>query len=118
MGLRTVGIRIWFFPRSSLPSSLKSTPTNQNNDNSAPDPSTWGLPLADSPSTHCSISDHFRNQSIIANVDLCGQWAGQQSVYAQQGGCPGTCPNFVATNATAFEQAHWEFASFKVYQAV
>ena len=114
MELRPAGIRIWFFPRSST-SSLTYTSTPNS---TSPDPSTWPAPLADFPSTHCNIADHFRNQSIIANIDLCGSWAGQQSVYAQQGGCPGTCAGFVATNASAFGEAYWEFRSFRVYQAV
>jgi hypothetical protein len=67
------------------------------------------------PKTDCSISDHFRNQSIIANIDLCGQWAGQALYYTQQAGCLGTCSNLVATSAIAFEDAYWEFKSFKVY---
>jgi hypothetical protein len=35
--------------------------------------------------------------------------------YTQQAGCLGTCSNLVATSAIAFEDAYWEFKSFKVY---
>ena len=108
MEWRSDGIRVWFFPRSSIPSDI-STGTS-------PDPSSWGTALADFPDTDCSISSHFKNQSIIANIDLCGSWAGQTSVY-EASDCPGTCQNLVATNATAFTNAYWEFSSFKVYQA-
>lgn len=54
-------------------------------------------------------------QSIVANIDLCGAWAGS-SVYSQ-GGCPGTCTDYVAYQASSFETAYWEFKSFKVYSA-
>ena len=110
MELRTQGIRVWFFPRSSIPSDISSN-------SSAPDPSTWPTALADFPSTDCNINQHFGNLSIVANIDLCGQWAGQSNVYSQQDGCPATCTEFVTNNNTAFETAYWEFASFKVYSA-
>lgn len=52
--LRADGIRIWFFPRSSIPTDI----TN----GTSPDPSTWGEALADFPKTHCDITSHFTNQ--------------------------------------------------------
>ncbi|KAF2494793.1 hypothetical protein BU16DRAFT_550608 [Lophium mytilinum] len=109
MEWRSAGIRVWFFSRSKIPSDLTI--------GSSPDPSSWGTALADFPNTDCSISSHFRNQSIIANIDLCGDWAGSTEVYSTQGGCPGTCTDFVTTNATAFETAFWEWNSWKVYTA-
>jgi len=113
MELRDAGIRVWFFPRNDIPSNIPMDLTNTT----APDPSAWGEPLADFPSTHCDISSHFRNQSIIANIDLCGSWAGATDVYSTQGGCPGLCTDFVATNNTAFETAFWEWGSWRVYSA-
>ena len=113
MEWRDAGIRVWFFPRGDVPSNI---PTDVAN-NSAPDPSTWGTPLADFPDTHCDISSHFKNQSIIANIDLCGTWAGSASVYTQKDNCPGSCTEFVANNATAFETAFWEWRSWRVYTA-
>lgn len=52
--LRSDGIRVWFFPRSNIPSDI----TN----GSSPDPSTWGEALADFPKTDCDIGSHFTNQ--------------------------------------------------------
>ncbi|KAK5011729.1 glycoside hydrolase family 16 protein [Cryomyces antarcticus] len=111
MEWRSDGIRVWFFPRTSIPTDLVSS------NDASPDPSSWGTALADFPSTDCDISSHFKNQSIIANIDLCGTWAGQTSVYNTQDGCPGTCTEFVTSNATAFETAYWEWASWRVYSA-
>jgi hypothetical protein len=70
--LRAAGIRLWQFPRASIPSDVTS---------GTPDPSTWGDATADYPNTDCNIETHFKNQSIIANIDLCGSWAGATSVY-------------------------------------
>ncbi|KAH6664478.1 glycoside hydrolase family 16 protein [Halenospora varia] len=106
MELRSAGIRMWQFGRSNIPSDVTA---------GSPDPSTWGEATADFPNTDCNIGNHFRNQSIIANIDLCGSWAGTQSVYSQT--CSGTCEDQVANNNTAFTNAYWEFGTFKVYSA-
>ncbi|KAI1390909.1 glycoside hydrolase family 16 protein [Hypoxylon trugodes] len=102
---RNEGIRIWQFGRNGIPADI----TAQN-----PDPSTWGSATADFPNTDCDISSHFRNQSIIVNIDLCGQYAG--NVYAQSG-CPSNCTDYVANNPTAFTNAFWEFGAFDIYKA-
>lgn len=111
MELRDAGIRVWFFNRTNIPDDLTS-----GND-SSPDPTTWGMALADFPSTDCDVSSHFKNQSIIANIDLCGSWAGTTSVYSTQYGCPGTCEEYVTSNATAFDTAYWEWSSWRVYSS-
>ncbi|KAH9989997.1 glycoside hydrolase family 16 protein [Xylariaceae sp. FL0662B] len=74
MEWRDEGIRMWQFGRDAIPTDI----TARN-----PDPSSWGTAAADFPNTDCDIGSHFRNQSIIVNIDLCGQYAG--NVYAQSG---------------------------------
>lgn len=108
MELRNAGIRVWQWVRSKIPSDITA---------GNPDPSTWGTAFADFPSTECNIGSHFKNQSIVANIDLCGDWAGADKFYLTQSGCPGTCQSFVRNNASSFSTAYWEFKSFKVYQA-
>ncbi|GES58164.1 putative endo-1,3(4)-beta-glucanase [Aspergillus terreus] len=105
--LRDAGIRAWYFHRDSIPDDITS---------GHPDPSTWGTALADFPNTNCDIPSHFRNQSIIANIDLCGQYGGQPQFYTKQYNCPGKCNDFVRDNPSAFQEAYWEFKSFKVYK--
>ncbi|CAI7583044.1 hypothetical protein PCG10_000960 [Penicillium crustosum] len=107
MELRDAGIRVWQWVRSNIPSDITS---------GSPDPSTWGTAFADFPSTDCNIGSHFKNQSIIINISLCGDWAGASKYYTTQSSCPGNCTTFVRDNATSFETAYWEFGSFKVYQ--
>lgn len=63
---RDAGIRMWQFARSDVPSDIT---------NRAPNPAVWGTATADFPSTHCDIGNHFRNNSIVANVALCGHLA-------------------------------------------
>jgi hypothetical protein len=102
---RDAGIRMWQFARGAVPADV---------DAKKPNPAGWGEAAADFPSTGCDIGSHFKNQSIIVNIDLCGQL-----VYALYGdsGCPSNCTDFVANNPTAFKDAYWEFGSFEVYQA-
>ncbi|KAL4911009.1 hypothetical protein BDW74DRAFT_172465 [Aspergillus multicolor] len=116
--LRPAGIRAWFFPRDSIPADLRLANTSFVNDTAKPDPSTWGTALADFPNTSCDIPSHFRNQSIIANIDLCGQWGGSPNVYSGQWVCPGKCEDLVRRHPERFEKAYWEFGGFWVYQAV
>jgi len=108
MELRTAGIRVWFFPRSDIPDDITAA--------TSPDPSTWGEALADFPSTDCDIGSHFRNQSIIANIDVCGAWAGEESVFSG-GGCGTDCQTYAAVNPAAFDDAWWEFSYFRVFEA-
>ncbi|KAF8267106.1 hypothetical protein EI94DRAFT_1731468, partial [Lactarius quietus] len=60
----------------------------------------WGTPDAYFPNTQCDIGAHFGPASLIINIDLCGDWAG--NVYSSSG-CPGT-------------GAFFEFSWIKVYQ--
>ena len=110
MELRDAGIRVWMFTRDSIPSDI-------SNSSSTPDPSTWGEALADFPSTNCDISSHFQNQSIIANIDICGDLAAATSYYTDLYDCPDTCTEYAASSSANFTSAYWEFNSFKVYQA-
>ncbi|KAI0852360.1 glycoside hydrolase family 16 protein [Daldinia vernicosa] len=105
MEWRNEGIRVWQFGRSNIPTDI----TARN-----PDPSSWGSASADFPNTNCDIGSHFKNQSIIANIDLCGQYAG--ALYATSG-CPSNCTDYVANNPEAFINAFWEFGKFEVYKA-
>ena len=78
---RNEGIRAWMFGRNNVPNDI--TLAGQEQQQKIPDPSTWGPALADFPATKCDIGAHFRNQSIIVNIDLCG--ALPNAVWGQSG---------------------------------
>ncbi|KAL2135410.1 hypothetical protein VTI74DRAFT_8643 [Chaetomium olivicolor] len=112
---RSEGIRVWVFSRGeSGGKGLTMLPAAASGAG-APDPSTWGPPLADFPSTSCDVGSHFQNQSIIVNIDLCGYLT--EAVWASSG-CPSNCTDFVANNPSAFMNAYWEFGAFQVYRAL
>ena len=114
MEWRDAGIRMWFFDRDNVPSDI---PADVSDQSTKPDPSKWGEAIADFPSTNCDISSHFQNLSIIANIDICGSWAGATSTYSDQYGCPDTCETYASSSSADFSNAYWGFKSFKVYQA-
>lgn len=60
---RDAGIRMWQFARDSVPADITGK---------QPKPESWGTAAADFPSTDCDIGNHFKNNSIVANIDLCG----------------------------------------------
>lgn len=69
-------IKLWFFPRGSIPSSITA---------GSPDVSTFGTPQANFDGGSCNIDSHFVNHRIVFDTTFCGDWAG--SVYASSG-CP------------------------------
>lgn len=60
---RAAGIRMWQFARSAVPADIGGK---------KPNPAAWGTATADFPSTDCDIGSHFKNNSIVVNIDLCG----------------------------------------------
>jgi hypothetical protein len=96
-----VGIKIWHFPRGSVPSDI----TSQN-----PDPSSWGNPVSFLPNgDNCDVASHFIDHSLIINITLCGDWAG--AVYSGSG----TCLDATG-DPSNYADAQWMLNSILVYQ--
>ncbi|KAL6709823.1 hypothetical protein ACN47E_000608 [Coniothyrium glycines] len=111
----STGIRTWFFPRGSTPSSLT---TGQ------PDTTQFGTPAANFKGD-CDIDQRFKDHRFIFTNTFCGDWAG--NVYSTSG-CPKyydntgkeldsvtMCKVHVAQNPSAFVNAKWRIGSFKTY---
>ncbi|KAF8319716.1 hypothetical protein DL93DRAFT_110943 [Clavulina sp. PMI_390] len=103
-------IKVWFWPRNSanVPAGVKNGGSNLNTAN-------FGTPFANFVNTDCDISSHFGPHHIIINLTFCGDWAGQQSLYAAAG-CPGTCVDYVNNHPAAFKNAYWDFAALRMYE--
>jgi len=91
-------IRVWFFPRGSVPADITT---------GTPNPSAWGLPAANLQGD-CDIDEHFQQHKIIFDTTFCGEYAGVKwndttSCYASTG-YP-TCPEFVAAQPAAFKES-------------
>ncbi len=102
-------IKIWFFPRASIPSDISQS--------SQPDPSSWGIPLAQFTGAGCNIDTHFKDMQLVINTSFCGVWAGE--VWDSSPICrekAPTCEEFVAKNPAAFKGAFWLVNDIKVYE--
>jgi hypothetical protein len=115
-------IRVWFFPRDSIPSCIHD---------GKPDPDLFGPSLTrfETPAANfmpvdnatCDIDSHFIDHNIIINIDFCGDLG---SAKYGNSTCPqlpnmspkDSCGNFVGSNPQAFTDAFWTINSLKVYQ--
>ncbi|TFK41134.1 glycoside hydrolase family 16 protein [Crucibulum laeve] len=96
-------IAIWSFYRAAIPQDIVD---------GSPNPSLWGLPSAVLESSQCEIGKFFVNHTIVFDITLCGDWAGNS--YATSG-CPGTCEDR-PTDPNNFVNATWSINSLKVYR--
>lgn len=111
-------IKIWFFPASSVPSSLLNGAT--------PDTALFGTPSA-SFGGPCSerFGEKFFNHSIVIDTTFCSGWAGGTfgtgSSYCpvKEGLSPvDSCVDYVANNPGAFKDAYWGIRSIRVWEKV
>ncbi|KAL4733321.1 endo-1,3(4)-beta-glucanase xgeA [Aspergillus similis] len=104
-------LKIWYFPRSSIPESLTA---------GTPDTSSFGTPMAHLQGS-CNFKERFTHQKLILDTTFCGDWAG--GVFGDSG-CPVSdasdpilsCKNYVAENPAVYKNAYWELNSIKIYQ--
>ena len=99
-------IKIWFFPRSKIPSDI---------DAKTPSPSTWGQPTAQFQGS-CNINSHFKNHNLIFNTAFCGQWAGRVWKESSCAAKAPTCEEYVAKNPKEMSEAYWLIRSVRVYE--
>ncbi|KAJ7805985.1 glycoside hydrolase family 16 protein [Mycena olivaceomarginata] len=96
------GIKIWHFPRTSIPGDITAK---------TPNPANWGKPVAFWSSSTCDIASHFQDQVITFDTTLCGDWAG--NVFP---GGMSACVEAVA-NPINFVFAKWKLNYVSVYES-
>lgn len=105
-------VRIWSWPRASIPADIASGSPGTS--------SSWGTPSSDfrSSSGGCDVATYFKTQTLIINTDFCGSeiddaaWAAEPACAAKAA----SCAEYVAANPGAFGEAYWLFNSINVYQ--
>jgi len=97
------GIKIWFFPRSQIPSDVATA---------NPNPSSWPTPSAFYPQSSCDTSKFFGPQTIIFDITICGNFAGNPSVFQQT--CQGNCLDLVQDPAN-YNNAYFEVKYLAVF---
>jgi hypothetical protein len=88
-------IRVWFWPSGTTPDDIKA---------GTPNPTTWGLPIANFEGT-CDIDSHFVDNKIIFDTNFCTTAA--ETAFQSDATCTAqadTCRDFVGTNPGAFNQ--------------
>ncbi|OJJ82984.1 putative GPI anchored endo-1,3(4)-beta-glucanase, partial [Aspergillus glaucus CBS 516.65] len=104
-------IKIWYFPRDSIPESITK---------GTPDTAHFGTPMAHLQGS-CDFGEHFSAQKLIFNTDFCGDWAG--GIFGQDGLCPmsdpsdtfKSCKSYVAQNPEKYKESYWEINSVQIY---
>ncbi|KAH8822827.1 glycoside hydrolase family 16 protein [Flagelloscypha sp. PMI_526] len=99
-------IDVWSFYRQAIPQDLRD---------GHPTPSNWDIPVARLTPKYCDFSKSFWNHTIVFDITLCGDWAGNS--YATTPGCPGTCAQRVM-DPSNFINSTWDINSMKVYQKI
>ncbi|GAA5907268.1 hypothetical protein JCM8208_006736 [Rhodotorula glutinis] len=97
-------IEHWFWSRPDVP---------QNIADGAPDRKTWGKPSASWPSSGCAIDEYFKDQDLIFDTTLCGDWAG--AVWPEQCLSLGATCSDAVKDPQNFDNAYWEVAYVRVY---
>ncbi|KAM0249219.1 hypothetical protein ACHAQJ_009125 [Trichoderma viride] len=102
-------IRIWHFPRGSIPDDIE---------NKKPDPDTWGQPMAIFGGPSCDVDKYFKNMRLVLNINFCGDYG--NAVWGKSDSCGNfapTCAEYVAENPEAFNNAYWDVRYIDAYQS-
>ncbi|KAJ7101421.1 hypothetical protein B0H15DRAFT_816070 [Mycena belliarum] len=103
----TTGIAMWYFARADVPSNIGGS--------AAPDPTTWGKASAWYPAASCDPTKAFGPQIITLYINVCGAFAGVQSLFEPK--CGSVAPNCSAAvpNPANFNDAYWDINYLRVY---
>jgi hypothetical protein len=104
-------VRLWFFPRGSIPNGANG-PLG-----SSPKPSAWGIPTTSFEAESCDFDAHIKKQHIIVDTTFCGDWAAGTW---ESSGCKAstgysTCQAYVQNKPNDFSRAFWTIRSLKVF---
>lgn len=103
------GVSIWFFSRADVPQSLQG-------DGSSLDISTLGTPVANYPSTSCTVDKFFEAQNLIFQITLCGVFANGNNGTIFHETCTGVCYNdWVLGPPSNYDDAYFEIQHVRVY---
>ncbi|KAJ4470257.1 concanavalin A-like lectin/glucanase domain-containing protein [Lentinula aciculospora] len=106
------GIYMWFWQRSSIPTSI-----SQADSSSLMNLTDWGAPTAAFISSACNITQYFQPQQLILDITLCGVWAGVPSIYNATG-CSGQCiDNVIGSGNPIYNDAYWDISYIRTYLA-
>ncbi|PMB71164.1 Endo-1,3(4)-beta-glucanase [Beauveria bassiana] len=99
-------IKVWHFDRDTAPADIAAK---------KPEPASWGKPAAVYGGKSCDVESHFRDMSIVLNINFCGDYG---NAVWKSDGCSAlapTCSEWVAKNPAAFANAYWDVNYIDAY---
>ncbi|KAM3437911.1 hypothetical protein MY4824_003560 [Beauveria thailandica] len=99
-------IKVWHFDRGAAPADIAAK---------TPSPAGWGKPAAVYGGESCDVESHFRDMSIVLNINFCGDYG---NAVWKSDGCSAlapTCAEWVAKNPAAFANAYWDVNYIDAY---
>ncbi|KAL6305987.1 concanavalin A-like lectin/glucanase domain-containing protein [Sparassis latifolia] len=109
------GVFMWFWSRPNIPAQIANATSN-----TIMDPSTWGPPVANYPTTTaCNTSAFFSAQQLVFDIALCGDWHVLSSLvtarYKPNG--TGICylDSVVGPGSPTFDEAYFEIRYVRTY---
>ncbi|KAM3559847.1 hypothetical protein MY1884_003254 [Beauveria asiatica] len=99
-------IKVWHFDRDAAPADIAAK---------TPSPAGWGKPAAVYGGESCDVESHFRDMSIVLNINFCGDYG---NAVWKSDGCSAlapTCAEWVAKNPAAFANAYWDVNYIDAY---
>ena len=100
-------IKIWFFPRGTIPDDVASS-NPQPNEN-------WGTPRSLFQGDF-NLDDNFRNLQLVFDTTFCGQWAGETWSSSSCASLAPTCNEYVTNHPEAFTEAFWAINTLQVFE--
>lgn len=114
-------VKLWTFHPDTSPFAGDTVLTNTSS-SSTVDLSTWGTPgLVIGADGNCDVARTFANQSIVLNLEVCGDAVSDED-WTGESGCAiatgyNSCWRFAAAEPAAWEGVGFGVRSIKIYQA-
>lgn len=118
-------LKTWAWHHGDSPfdaATLANNTFTSSSTSSVVDPSTWGTPgLVIGTDGGCDVARTFANQTIVLNLEVCGDavssedWVGDSGCAVATG--YNSCMRFAAEEPGAFEGVGFGVRSLRVYQA-
>lgn len=113
-------VKLWTWHHADSP--FANAAALSNNSVSTVDVATWGTPgVVIGADGGCDVARTFANQTIVLNLEICGDavtdedWVGDSGCAISTG--YNSCWRFAASEPSAFEGVGFGVRSIKIYQA-
>ncbi|POR37600.1 Putative endo-1,3(4)-beta-glucanase [Tolypocladium paradoxum] len=96
-----------------------NVPSNIGDD--APDSASWGTPMVYLKNKQCDIDNHFSNQKLVLNLDMCGNPVGSPDIWWTSCAAvtkQATCEDYISNFPDDFSGAYFKLKDIRYFNAV